>query len=86
LTDTHVSITKAGFAAQDVLVRATGGGLTPNPVDVTLRTELLPEKAGADKAAEMDACLANLRKYIAAGTIDPEDAAYAEAQIRAFYK
>ncbi len=86
LANTHVVITKAGFVPEDLYVRAEAGGLTPNPVDVKLRTELLPEKPGADRQAGLETCLANLRKYIAAGSIDPEDAAYAEAQIREFYK
>lgn len=86
LTDTRVAIAKPGFAPAEVTIRAVSGGLTPNPVDVTLRTELLPEKPGADKQAGLDASMTILRKYIAAGTIAPEDAALAEAQIRAFYK
>ncbi len=84
--ETHLVIAKPGFISADVYVHEQAGELIPNPVSVELRTELLPEKRGANPPAELAACLENLRKYIAAGTIAPEDQAYAEKQIRDFYK
>lgn len=84
--DTHLVITKPGFVPADVYVHEQAGELIPNPVNVELRTELLPDKRGPNPPAEMAACLENLRKYIAAGTISPDDEAYVEKQIRDFYK
>ncbi len=86
LVDSHLVISKPGFTPVDVYVHNVGGSLTPNPVEVVLRTELLPDKPGPDKAAELAACLENLQKYVAAGTISAEDAPLAEKQIRDFYK
>ncbi len=86
LTETHVVITKTGFKPADVYVHVVDGSLAPNPVSVQLRTELLPDKPGPNPQAELQTCLDNLKKYVAAGTIAPEDEAYVEAQIRAFYK
>lgn len=84
--ETHVVISKPGFAPADIYVHVQGSHLAPNPVDVKLRCELLPEKPGPDRAAELATCLENLKKYVAIGNIAPEDEAYAEAQIRDFYK
>jgi len=84
--ETHIVITKPGFKPADVYVHIEGSHLAPNPVNVKLRTELLPDKPGVDPKAELATCLENLKKYVAAGNIAPEDEAYAEAQIREFYK
>lgn len=84
--ETHVVISKPGFAPADIYVHVQDGHLTPNPVDVKLRCELLPDKPGPNRAAELATCLENLKKYVAIGNIVPEDEAYAEAQIREFYK
>jgi hypothetical protein len=84
--ETHVVISKSGFVSADLYVHVQGSHLAPNPVDVKLRCELLPDKPGPDRAAELAACLDNLKKYVAIGNIAPEDEAYAEAQIREFYK
>jgi hypothetical protein len=84
--ETHVVVSKSGFVPVDVYVHIEGGHLAPNPLDAKLRCELLPDKPGPNRAAELATCLDNLKKYVAIGTIAPEDEAYAEAQIRAFYK
>jgi hypothetical protein len=84
--ETHLVISKAGFATADIYVHIDGKHLQPNPVEVTLRCELLPEKPGADRATELATTLENLKKYVAIGNIAPEDQAEAERQIREFYK
>ena len=84
--DTHITIAKPGFVTADLYVHGTGGHLQPNPVSVALKTELLPEKPGPNPAAELAACLENLKKYVAIGTISADDEPYVEQQIRAFYK
>jgi len=84
--DIHLVIRKPGFAPADLFVHTQNGQLIPNPVDVKLRLEMLPEKPGANPQAELATCLDNLKKLVAIGTIAPEDAVEAEAQIRAFYK
>jgi len=84
--DTHIIIAKPGFVAADFYEHGVNGHVQPNPVNVALKTDLLPDKPGANPAAEMAACLDNLKKYVATGTISPDDAPYVEQQIRAFYK
>ena len=84
--ETHLIISKGGFVPTDIYVHAQGSHLVPNPVDVPLRCELLPAQPGPNRAADLATSLDNLKKYVAIGTIAPEDEAYAEAQIRAFYK
>jgi hypothetical protein len=84
--ETHLVISKTGFVQADIYVHVQDGHLAPNPVDVKLRCELLPDKPGPDRAAELATCLENLKKYVAIGNIAPEDEAYAEAEIREFYK
>jgi len=49
-TESHIIISKAGFKPADVYVHIDGGSLAPNPVEVKLRLELLPEKPGADNS------------------------------------
>jgi len=85
-TETHVIFTKPGFKPTDVYIHIEGSHLAPNPVMIKLRTELLPDKPGPDPKAELATCLENLKKYVAAGNLAPEDEVYAEAQIREFYK
>jgi len=84
--ETHLIISKAGFTSTDIYVHIDGKHLVPNPVDVVLRSDLLPEKPGPDRAAELATCLENLKKYVAIGSLAPEDAPEAERQIREFYK
>jgi len=84
--DTHIVIAKPGFVSADLYVHGVDGHLQPNPVNVALKTDLLPEKPGANPQAEMATCLENLKKYVAIGTVAPEDEAYVEQQIRDFYK
>jgi hypothetical protein len=83
---THIVISKPGFAPADIYVHIQGSHLAPNPVDVVLRCDLLPDKPGPDRAAELATALDNLKKYVAIGNIAPEDAPEAERQIREFYK
>jgi len=83
---THIVISKPGFVSADLYVHIEGSHLAPNPVDVVLRCDLLPDKPGPDRAAELVTALDNLKKYVAIGNIAPEDAPEAERQIREFYK
>jgi hypothetical protein len=84
--DTHITMTKPGFITADLYVHGISGHLEPNPVNVALKTELLPDKPGPNPATEMATCLENLKKYVASGTISAEDEPYVEQQIRDFYK
>ncbi len=84
--DVHIIIAKPGFVSSDLYVHGVDGHLQPNPVEVALKTDLLPDKPGANPQAEMATCLENLKKYVAIGTVAPEDEAYVEQQIRNFYK
>jgi hypothetical protein len=84
--DTHVVIAKPGFVSADLYVHGVDGHLQPNPVNVALKTDLLPDKPGANPQAELATCLENLKKYVAIGTVAPEDEPYVEQQIRDFYK
>jgi len=84
--DTHLTFSKPGFVTQDVYVHTVNGKLTPNPVDVKLRLEMLPEKPGADPKAELARCLELIKQNVASGSMAAEDAAEAEAQVREFYK
>ena len=83
--ETHVTIAKPGFVTADVFVRPHDGDLQPNPVDVTLRPQLLPETRGADAQGDLARSLEILKQYVASGRILPEDQANIEAQLRAFY-
>jgi hypothetical protein len=84
--DTHIVIAKPGFVSADLYVHGVDGHLQPNPVTVVLRTDLLPDKPGPNPSAEMATCLENLKKYVAIGTVTPEDEPLVEQQIRDFYK
>jgi len=83
--ETHVVISKPGFIPIDIYEHIRDGHLAPNPVNAKLRSELLPNARGADPQAELARCLENLKRYVAIGTIAPEDEAYVENQIREFY-
>jgi hypothetical protein len=83
--ETHVTIAKPGFVITDLYVRPHDGDLQPNPVDVKLRPELLPETRGPDPQGDLARSLDILKQYVASGRILPEDQAYIEAQLRAFY-
>jgi hypothetical protein len=84
--DTHIVIAKPGFVSADFYEHGVNGHVLPNPVNVALKTDLLPDKPGPNPTAEMAACLENLKKYVAIGTISAEDEPYVEQQIRDFYK
>ncbi len=84
--DTHLTFSKAGFATQEVYVHTVNGRLTPSPVDVKLRLDLLPEKPGQDRAADLQHGLELVKQLIASGTLAAEDEAEAEEQVREFYK
>jgi len=85
-SDTHIIIAKPGFVSADFYEHGVDGHVQPNPVNVALKTDLLPDKPGPNPAAEMATCLDNLKKYVAIGTISADDEPYVEKQIRDFYK
>ncbi len=84
--ETHLVVSKTGFVPQDVYLHTVNGRLTPNPVDVKLRVDVLPDKPGADRAGELARCLQIINQHVADGSLAAEDEAEAEAQVRSFYK
>jgi hypothetical protein len=84
--DAHIVIAKPGFVSADLYVHGVDGHVQPNPVNVALKCDLLPDKPGPNPSAELAACLENLKKYVAIGTISADDEPYVEQQIRNFYK
>jgi hypothetical protein len=84
-SETHVTISKPGFVTADIYVHPEGGVLKPNPVNVKLKSELLPDSPGPDPQAALARSLQLLQQYLEMDRIAPSDEPYAEAQIRAFF-
>lgn len=84
--DTHITFEKPGFTPTDVRVHPTGGGdLTPNPVVINLRPDLLPDVPGPNPQAELAKSLEVVREYAEMGRITPEDRVYIEIRLKQFY-
>ncbi len=83
--ETDITFEKTAFVSTDIHIRPIGGDLSPNPVHVNLRPEILPDAPGPDPQAELAKNLAIVKQYADMGRITPEDRVYIELRLQQFY-
>jgi PEGA domain len=83
--DTLVSFEKPGFDTAQVTVHPVGHTLTPNPVTVQLRPDMMPGTPGDNPQAGLARSLAIVQAYVDMGRIGPDDQAYMKQRLTAFY-